>query len=215
MPSTRLPTASPLDTEQFLGAVVEQRDVALVVHRDHALADAVQQRFPVIGQAGDLGDLQTAGVSLDPPRQQPGRQQAERGAETEVEQQAPARAAELFPHRRIRLADRCDGEHVAVHRQDRHLTDKAVHTVDVVVAEPCASLVGPARAEVHPRADRATGPTTPGSSPSGPRISAMPAPESATARSISGASTCAAAGSANRSRTIGVDARFSATAIIR
>ena len=51
--------------------------------------------------------------------------------------------------------------------------------------------------------------------PSGPMISASPAPDRATARSTSGASTLAAPGSAYLSRTTGVDAMFSATAIIR
>ena len=141
------------DAEQLLRAVVEQRDVALVVHRDHTLTDAVQQRFPMIGQAGDLGDLQPAGVPFDPPRQQPRRQQAQRRAEAEIEQQPLAGAAEQLPHRRIPLADRRDRQHVAVRRQDRHLADQAVHAVDVVVAEPGPALVGPAGPKVHPLAD--------------------------------------------------------------
>ena len=112
--STRRPTGRRRHTEQLLRAVVEQRDVALVVHRDHTLTDAVQQRFPMFGQAGDLGDLQPTGVPFDPPRQQPRRQQAQRRAEAEVDQQPLSGAAEQFPHRRIRLADRRDGQHVAV-----------------------------------------------------------------------------------------------------
>jgi hypothetical protein len=57
--------------EQILCTVVQQGDVTFVVHRDDALANTVQQRFPMIGQAGDLGDLQPTGVSFDPARQQP------------------------------------------------------------------------------------------------------------------------------------------------
>ena len=139
------------DAEQLLRAVVEQRDIALVVHRDHTLADAVQQRFPMIGEAGDLGDLQPAGVPFDPPGQQPRRQQAERGAEPEIEQQPLAGAAEQLPHRRIPLADRGDRQHVAVGGKDRHLADQAVHAVDVDVAEPGPALVGPAGPEIHGR----------------------------------------------------------------
>src|SRR6185312_14600204 len=55
--------------EQLLRAVIEKRDVALVVYRDYTLTDAVQQCFPMFGQAGDLGDLQSTGVPFDAPRQ--------------------------------------------------------------------------------------------------------------------------------------------------
>jgi hypothetical protein len=70
-------------TKQFLGTVVEQRDVAFVVHRDDAFPDAVQQRFSMIGQAGDLGDLQSASVPFDASRQQPRSQQSQRRTQAE------------------------------------------------------------------------------------------------------------------------------------
>jgi hypothetical protein len=89
-----------------------------------------------------------------------------------------------------------------------------VHAVDVVTPNQAR----PSSARLAPRSIRERirdGSDDTRIVPSGPRISARPAPDSATARSVSGASTCAANGSAKRSRTIGVDAMFSATAIIR
>ena len=100
--STRLTDRVVGEVEQFFGAVVEHGDLAVVAHADHPFPDAVQQRFPVVGQAGDLGDLQPAGVPLDAPRQQPRGEQAERGAEPEVDQQPFTGTGEQLPDRRIR-----------------------------------------------------------------------------------------------------------------
>ena len=113
----------------------------------------MQQRFPMVGQAGDLGDLQPTGVPFDPPGQQPRRQQAQCRAKAEINEQSLACAAEQFPHRRVRLADRHDGQRVAVDGQDGYLTDQTVQAVDVVIAEPRPAFVGPARAKVHPLPD--------------------------------------------------------------
>jgi hypothetical protein len=136
------------DAQQVLGAVVEQRDDTVGVYGHDTLADAVQQRFPMIGQTGDLGDLEAAGMAFDASRQQPRRQQTQRGAEPEVHQQSFACAAEQLPHRRIRLADRHHCEDPTVGRQDRHLPDERVRPVDVGIAGPCAALDGAAGAEV-------------------------------------------------------------------
>ena len=141
------------DPEQLLRAVVEQRDDTVGVDRDHALTDAVQQRFPMIGQPGDLRDLQTPGVPLDASRQQPGGQHAECGAEPEVDQQSLTRPAEQLPRRRIGLADRDGRQYRAVGGQDRHLSDERVCAVDVEVAGPCPAVHHPAAPEVGRCAD--------------------------------------------------------------
>ena len=147
--STRRPTASAVTSEQFLRAVVEQRDDAVVVHRDDALTDAVQQRFSVIGEPGDLGDLQPAGVPLDAPRQQPGRERgpAPHRSPRYISRRSPAPRKQL-PHRRIRLAHRDDGQHRTVGRQDRNLADEGMCALDVEVAGPGAAVGHPASAEV-------------------------------------------------------------------
>ena len=141
----------------------------------------------MVGQARDLGHLQAAGVPFDPPGQQPRRDQTQGRTQPQVDQQSFAGPAEQGPHRRVSLADRGDGQHLAVGGQERHLADQAVGAVDVGVAEPGPAFVGPAGAQVFcaPIRDGSDDART---VPSGPRISARLAPDSATARSTSGAS---------------------------
>ena len=59
-----------IDAQQALRLVVDHRDAAGGVHRDGALADAVQHGLPLLEQAGDLARLEAEGLPLDPPRQQ-------------------------------------------------------------------------------------------------------------------------------------------------
>lgn len=136
------------DVEQVPCAVVEQCDDAAGVDGDHALSDAVQQGLPVVGQACYLGDLQSAGVPLDPTRQQPRRHHAQRGTQPEVHQEPLARAAEQLPRRGIRLADRHDGQDRTVGGQDRHLADQRVRAVDVQITRPGPPLHHQAGPEV-------------------------------------------------------------------
>lgn len=104
------------DAEEALGLVVEQPDPAGAVQGDDAFPDAVQHRLTLGEQRRDVREGQVAGLSLDPPGDQPGGQRAHG--------EGPARVGE-------QSGDRMDqaGAHAVVLDADRDRADDLVVTV--------------------------------------------------------------------------------------
>ena len=65
------PDAIRRQIEQRPRAVVDDGHVPGRADAENALTDAVQERLAMIGKAGDLRRLESVGLLLDPPREEP------------------------------------------------------------------------------------------------------------------------------------------------
>src|SRR5437660_9266435 len=110
-----------LEAKQAPGFVVHERDTAVSVGRDHSLADAVEHRFALLEQRGDVARLQPESLSLQAPREQ------ERAGDAEAKSESDVAADHRYPledrsvHLVLDETDRDDADHLAVGSEDGDL----------------------------------------------------------------------------------------------
>ena len=101
--STSRPTGSATRPRVEPRGVVHHRHPAVGADRDHALADAVQERLAVVGEHRDLGRRQSARAPLDHARDDVGAETAEQCPEAEEEHQVAGGTGQPVHDRRVGL----------------------------------------------------------------------------------------------------------------